>query len=146
MVERADRHPDGPSLQNGRILAHLFGGGKHLFGPALDANRCSCYGASEHMFVQDRVVLAYARPRRRRGLGRVILLALALLLASAKLAYGSGPAHYDTVVVAPGDSVWTIASAHYGGDPRAHVDAILAANHLGGPSLIPGQSLLLPQQ
>jgi LysM repeat protein len=99
------------------------------------------------MFVQDRVVLAYARPRprRRRGFGRVILLAAALLVASARLAYGSAPAHYQTVVVAPGDSLWTIASAHYGGDPRSHVDAILVANHLAGPSLTPGQSLILPQ-
>ena len=97
------------------------------------------------MFVQDSAILAYSRPRRRRGYGRVILLVAALLLASARLAYGSGSAHYDTVVVAAGDTVWTIAQAHYQGDPRSHVDAILAANHLGSPSLAPGQSLLLPQ-
>ncbi len=98
------------------------------------------------MFVQDRAILAYPRPRSRgRGYGRVILLALGLLLATARLAYGSGSAHTDRVVVAPGDSVWTIATTHYPGDPRSHVDAILAANHLSSPGLTPGQSLLLPQ-
>ncbi|GAC1478385.1 MAG: hypothetical protein PVSMB9_00800 [Candidatus Dormibacteria bacterium] len=100
---------------------------------------------AEHMFVHDSAILAYARPRRRRGYGRVILLVAALLVASARLAYGSGSAHYDTVVVAPGDSVWAIAQSHYPGDPRSHVDAILAANHLSSPGLTPGQSLLLPQ-
>ena len=97
------------------------------------------------MFVQDGAILAYARPRRRRGYGRVMLLVATLLLASARLAYGSGSAHYDKVVVAPGDTVWTLAQAHYQGDPRSHVDAILGANHLSSPSLVPGESLLLPQ-
>jgi LysM repeat protein len=87
----------------------------------------------------------YPRPRRRRGLGRVILLTAALLVASARLAYGSGSAHVDTVVVNAGDSIWTIAQSHYTGDPRSHVDAILAANHLSSPQLLPGQSLVLPQ-
>jgi len=98
------------------------------------------------MFVQDRAALAYPLPQaRRRGYGRIILLAVSLLLASARLAYGSGSAHYDRVVVQPGDSVWTIAQTHYAGDPRAHIDAILATNHLSSPGLSPGQSLLLPQ-
>ena len=98
------------------------------------------------MFAQDRAILTYPRPQsRRRGYGRIILLAIGLLLASARLAYGSGSAPVERVVVAPGDSVWAIAATHYPGDPRSHVDAILAANHLSSPSLIPGQSLLLPQ-
>ena len=98
------------------------------------------------MFVQDSAVLRYSRPRpRRRGYGRVLLLTGALLLASVRLAYGSGGGHQERVVVAPGDSVWSIAQAHYSGDPRSHVDAILALNHLSSPSLVPGQSLQLPQ-
>ncbi|MEO6797666.1 MAG: LysM peptidoglycan-binding domain-containing protein [Candidatus Dormibacter sp.] len=75
----------------------------------------------------------------------MILLTAALLVASARLAYGSGSAHVNTVVVHPGDSVWTIAQSHYPGDPRSHVDAILAVNHLSSPRLLPGQSLVLPQ-
>ena len=98
------------------------------------------------MFAGERLVLAYPRPQqRRRGYGRVLLLTLALLFASVRLAYGSGGGHQDRVVVTPGDSVWTIAQTHYAGDPRSHVDAIMAVNHLSSPSLVPGQSLLLPQ-
>lgn len=99
------------------------------------------------MFGQGQVVLRYARPRPRRrgGYGRVLLLTLALLLASVRLAYGSGGGHQDHVVVAPGDSLWTIAQTHYQGDPRTHIDAIMAANGLSSPSLTPGQSLTLPQ-
>lgn len=95
------------------------------------------------MFVKAHA--AYPRPRRRRGWGRVILLASALMIASARLAYGSGPVHYDRVVVAPGDTVWSIAAAHFRGDPREHIEAILAANRLGSPTVTPGQTLLIPQ-
>jgi hypothetical protein len=99
------------------------------------------------MFAHDQVVLKYARPRprRRAGYGRVLLLTVALLLASVRLAYGSGGANQDRVVVSAGDSLWTIAESHYRGDPRSHVDAIMAVNHLSSPGLTPGQSLLLPQ-
>ena len=74
-----------------------------------------------------------------------MLLTLALLLASVRLAYGSGGGHQDRVVVGAGDSLWTIAESHYTGDPRSRVDAIMAVNHLSSPNLTPGQSLLLPQ-
>ena len=74
-----------------------------------------------------------------------MLLTLALLLASVRLAYGSGGGHQDRVVVGAGDSLWTIAESHYAGDPRSRVDAIMAVNHLSSPNLTPGQSLLLPQ-
>ncbi|HEY0493786.1 MAG TPA: LysM peptidoglycan-binding domain-containing protein [Candidatus Dormibacteraeota bacterium] len=99
------------------------------------------------MFGENRVPLSYARPRPRprRGYGRVLLLTVALLLASARFAYGSGGGHQDRVVVSPGDSLWTIAQGHYRGDPRTHIDAIMAANRLSSPSLTPGQSLTLPQ-
>jgi LysM repeat protein len=98
------------------------------------------------MFVQDGVRYAYPRPVRRRGWGRVVVLAAGLLLATGRLAYGSGPVTADTVVVAPGDTVWSIASAHYKGDPRPHVEAILQANRLPSPLLKPGQALRLPRE
>lgn len=97
------------------------------------------------MFVQDGVQLSYPRPRRRRGLGRVVVLAAILLLATGRLAYGSGPVASDSVVVAPGDTVWSIAAARYGGDPRPHVEEILVVNHLASPTLTPGQTLRLPR-
>lgn len=52
------------------------------------------------------------------------------------------PAH---VLVHPGDSIWSIAAAHYqAGDVRDHVDQIITLNHLDGGSITPGQTLLLP--
>jgi LysM repeat protein len=98
------------------------------------------------MFVQDSLRHAYPRPQRRRGWGRVIVLAAALLLVTGRLAYGSGPIPSDRVVVAPGDTVWSIAAAHYQGDPRRHVEAILQANRLATPLLKPGQALQLPRE
>lgn len=98
------------------------------------------------MFVQDGVQNAYPRPQRRRGWGRILVLAAALLLLTGRLAYGSGPAPGDRVVVEPGDTVWSIAAAYYQGDPRPHVEAILHANRLTTPLLIPGQALQLPRE
>jgi hypothetical protein len=97
------------------------------------------------MFVPDVASKTYLRPvRRTRGWGRVLLLAAGLLVLSAQLAYGSSPARYDRVVVVPGDTLWGIAAAHYGGDPRARVDQIIRVNHLPSPTLVPGQSLQIP--
>jgi LysM repeat protein len=97
------------------------------------------------MFVQDGVRLSFPRPRRGRGFGRVLLLATALMLATGKLVYGGAPAPADTVVVAPGDTLWSIAANRFSGDPRPHVDAILAANRLSTPILTPGQRLRVPR-
>jgi len=98
------------------------------------------------MFGQDGVRHAYPRSQGRRGWGRIVLLALVLMVASARFAYGSGPVAADRVVVAPGDTVWSIAASHFGGDPRPHVDEIMARNHLRSPVLVPGESLLVPRQ
>jgi nucleoid-associated protein YgaU len=98
------------------------------------------------MFVQDGARHGYPRPQRRRGWGRVIVLAAALLLVTGRLAYGSGPVARDRVVVEPGDTIWSIAAAHYRGDPRPHVEAILQANRLQTPLLRPGQALQLPRE
>ena len=98
------------------------------------------------MFVQDGARNVYPRPQRRRGWGRVLLLATGLLLVTGRLAYGSGPLASERVVVAPGDTVWSIAATHYTGDPRPHVEAILQANRLATPLLTPGQALQLPRE
>jgi len=98
------------------------------------------------MFVHDGPRHLYPRPQRRRGWGRVLVLAAALVFATSRLAYGSGPQASDRVIVAPGDTVWSIAATHYQGDPRPHVEAILQANRLPTPLLTPGQSLQLPRE
>src|SRR5579864_1310051 len=88
----------------------------------------------------------YLRVRpRRRGWGRVLGLAAILMVVTARLAYGSEPAATGLVVVAPGDTLWSIAQAHYAGDPRPHVEEILSLNHMSSPLLIPGQSLQIPR-
>src|ERR1700682_755866 len=98
------------------------------------------------MFVQDGARHASPRPQRRRGWGRILVIATALVLATGRFAYGSGPQATDRVVGAPGDPVWRIAAAHTRGDPRAHVEAILKPNRLQTPLLTPGQSLQLPRE
>ena len=60
-------------------------------------------------------------------------------------ARGSGATHYSTVVVQPGDTLWSIASEHYPGDDvRVRVDDIEQANGLAGPTIEAGQALKLP--
>jgi LysM repeat protein len=46
--------------------------------------------------------------------------------------------------VQAGDTLWSIAADHYGGDPRQGVWAIQRENGLGGTPLTPGEVLLLP--
>jgi hypothetical protein len=46
--------------------------------------------------------------------------------------------------VRPADTLWSIALAHYGGDPRAGVWKVERRNHLHGALLRPGQRLVLP--
>lgn len=96
----------------------------------------------------------YAGPVRRprsawRRDPRVMLSALCLCLVAlvllAGMAYGGAPSASATVYVRPGDTVWSIAATHYPGDDvRARVAAIETGNHLDGPSLMPGQALVLP--
>ena len=42
------------------------------------------------------------------------------------------------------DTLWTIASAHYSGDPRDAVWRIESRNHLAGTIVQPGQRIVLP--
>jgi hypothetical protein len=51
----------------------------------------------------------------------------------------------ESVVVQPGDTLWSIATSLVGdGDVRAVVDEIQELNGLNGGVLVPGQTLLLP--
>jgi nucleoid-associated protein YgaU len=74
---------------------------------------------------------------------------LALLVAGLVLwtiaARPSG-AHGDKTVyrVQPYDTLWSIASSHYGGDVRDAVWRIQRANHLPDATIQPGERLVLP--
>jgi LysM repeat protein len=77
--------------------------------------------------------------------GKIILIAALVLIAWAALArasHGAGPEQRYTV--RPGDTLWTIATKHYAGDPRDAIYRIDRRNHLGGSVLVPGERLVLP--
>jgi hypothetical protein len=71
----------------------------------------------------------------------VLAFAVGALLAASPSESARLPQHH---VVLPGETLWGIASASYGGDPRPHVDAIIGRNHLDGASITPGETLVLP--
>ena len=80
---------------------------------------------------------------------RLLAAVAAVLLISVGFAlgaHGSADRGYATVVVEPGDTLWSIASVHYPGDDvRVRVQDIEAANGLQGPIIEVGQSLKLPR-
>jgi nucleoid-associated protein YgaU len=89
--------------------------------------------------------------RRARRLAVVMALASGVALGSwlgplvAQDGDGLRLAGESSVVVRPGDTLWSIASAvEGGGDVRTVVDEIQALNGLHGAELVPGQTLVLP--
>jgi LysM repeat protein len=77
---------------------------------------------------------------------RVLLLTLLVtVLAWSVLAHGSeGAGTGEAYRVRPGDTLWSIAAAHYRGDPRQAVWELQRENHVAGGTLTPGQVLRLP--
>jgi LysM repeat protein len=73
---------------------------------------------------------------------------LAATLAAYLLFAGTGSADPapDAHAVAPGDTLWSIATEHYppSEDPRATVEAIRKENGLEGYGIRPGMRLELP--
>lgn len=87
----------------------------------------------------------------RRGRRLVLALALGCAVALGSLVEGAGDgglqlAGERSVVVEPGDTVWSIAGEVAGADQdvRTVVDAIEELNDLEGSVLVPGQVLELP--
>jgi polar amino acid transport system substrate-binding protein len=73
----------------------------------------------------------------------LILVAVAFVVAvAARQSSGAAPA--ERYVVRPGDTLWSIAASHYAGDPREAIPQIENRNELTGPSIQPGQRLVLP--
>jgi LysM repeat protein len=85
--------------------------------------------------------------RHMRPVGRlvaVLVLALCVSLGLAVAAHGSSTAD-TTVVVQPGDTLWSIASQRYPSDDvRARVEDIERANGLSSPQIDAGETLRLP--
>ena len=74
----------------------------------------------------------------------ILLLAVAALVVAVAARQSSGAGHPQSYVVQPGDTLWSIATAHYAGDPREGVWEIEKRNHLAGTTIEPGQHLVLP--
>lgn len=73
----------------------------------------------------------------------LVAFALALVVAvSARTGGSAGPE--QRYVVKPYDTLWSIATSHYAGDPRAAVWRIEQRNDLEGATITPGQVLRLP--
>jgi LysM repeat protein len=89
------------------------------------ANACSL--ACEHMFARLMIL--------------IVLAALAVGLAARPSGSAGKPATY---VVAPRDTLWSIAARHYAGDPREGIWKLQERNHLKGTTIVPGQRLVLP--
>ena len=90
---------------------------------------------------------------RRGRLARfAVVLSLSVLLGAVftmKAGAGSSAAHvahsYVVVVVAPGESLWSIAADAAGrGDVRSMVDEIISVNSLAIPDVQVGQKLRVP--
>lgn len=74
----------------------------------------------------------------------VVLSAAYLVQAGPAPAAGEIPLLESTHVVAPGESMWSIASeVAPAGEAATYVERLVAAN--GGASVTPGQTLVLPR-
>jgi LysM domain len=72
----------------------------------------------------------------------VIIALLAVAVAyGARTSHSAG--HEQTYVVRAGDTLWSIAAAHYAGDPREAVWKVQDRNHIGA-LVRPGERLVLP--
>ena len=75
-------------------------------------------------------------------LGLAAVIALALWAALVRPSGATGPERVH--VVRPTDTLWSIATRHYAGDPREAVWELQRRNGLDGTLLRPGQRLILP--
>ena len=73
-----------------------------------------------------------------------VIAGLALLVWSAVARPSGAHGHKVTYRVQAYDTLWTIATARYGGDVRGAVWQIQHTNHLATTSIRPGQTLVLP--
>ena len=99
--------------------------------------------------VAGEVVHSHRLRVTRRGRAVATAVVLAALSTAAVLARPATPPavrspSHSTVVVRPGDSLWTVAvRADPNRDPRLTVERIIAANHLSQAVVRPGQQLRL---
>jgi nucleoid-associated protein YgaU len=77
--------------------------------------------------------------------GRIlILVGVAVLVWSITARSSQAHGAKQVVTVKPYDTLWSIASRHYGGDVRDAIWRIERANHLSGADVTVGERLVLP--
>ena len=77
--------------------------------------------------------------------GRIVIIALVALFMWAVFARDTGAgSHPRYHRVQTGETLWSIALAHYAGDPREGVWKLQRRNGLQSPTIVPGQRLALP--
>jgi LysM repeat protein len=77
--------------------------------------------------------------------GKILLISALVLIAwmfVARASQGAGPTMRYTVK--PGDTLWSIASRHYAGDPRDAIYRIAKRNDVANGVIVPGERLVLP--
>jgi hypothetical protein len=72
------------------------------------------------------------------------LALLAVLVAAVATRQSAGGGHEEVYVVRPYDTLWSIAAAHYSGDPRDAVWRLERRNHLADPLIRAGMRIVLP--
>jgi LysM repeat protein len=72
----------------------------------------------------------------------IAVVGLVAVLWLARPSAGSGPER--VYVVKPADTLWSIATRHYAGDPREGIWKLRERNDLDASVLRPGQRLVLP--
>ncbi|HYM66128.1 MAG TPA: LysM peptidoglycan-binding domain-containing protein [Patescibacteria group bacterium] len=117
----------------------------------MTAERLFGYGCVEQMYAAGYGISPTRSFRRSSGFRigarwlAVALLVIAGVVALALVARGGAPQPDATVVVQPGDTLWSIAADHYPSDDvRVRVDDIERANGLQSPTIEVGQTLRLP--
>ncbi len=94
--------------------------------------------------------------RGRRVLAALAALPAAVALSAAVISGGAALAtrddgapagSFETITVAPGDTLWSIAEEIApASDPRDVVDAVVRLNALDGVTLVAGESLAIPAE
>jgi nucleoid-associated protein YgaU len=74
----------------------------------------------------------------------VVIVALLTLAVAWGARRSDGAGREQVYVVRAGDSLWSIAASHYGGDPREAVWRLQERNHLTAALVQPGERLRLP--
>ena len=76
---------------------------------------------------------------------RLAIIATVALVLWAMFARDSGAGGPErSYRVRGGDTLWSIAVAHFAGDPREGVWELRERNRLEGSTILPGQRLMLP--